>query len=309
MARPIRNFDPTIFRVITIRTLEARLWLALTMNILKLIGGIIARYQEILGIEIYAYCILGNHLHLLIRAPRGNSDEFCENINREIARRINWKFRREGKLWSRRYDDQQVLSEEDLLEAFLYINTNPTRHGLIRDSREWPGLTSFKHALNETDRRFSFYHYSAGEGKEKVTSHFLKLSILPQFAGMSKEERRKLLAELLDRRMQAIADERKGKGEGFLGREKLINIAPGTLPINVSKTPRPQCYTKCAELRREFKKALRMRREYYSEASFRFRLGDLNAQFPQYSFKPPLHRASRLLPFTPLTPDYLKNAA
>ena len=46
----------------------------------KLIGGIIARYQELLGVEIYAYTILSNHIHLLIKAPRGNSDEFIENI-------------------------------------------------------------------------------------------------------------------------------------------------------------------------------------------------------------------------------------
>jgi len=41
----------------------------------KLIGGIIARYQELLEVEIYAYTILSNHIHLLINAPRGNADE------------------------------------------------------------------------------------------------------------------------------------------------------------------------------------------------------------------------------------------
>jgi len=81
------------------------MWITPSSNVKKLIGGIIARYQEFLQIEIYAYCILSNHLHLLIKSPNGNTDEFCENVNREIARRLNWKHHREGQFWSRRYDD------------------------------------------------------------------------------------------------------------------------------------------------------------------------------------------------------------
>lgn len=309
MARPIRNRDPGSYRIITIRTVEARLWLTLSANVKKLIGGIIARYQELLGIEIFAYCILRNHLHLLIKAPLSNTDEFCENVNREIARRINWKYRREGPLWGRRYDDQEVLSEEDLLEGFLYVTTNPTRHGLLRDSSKWPGLNSFEHALNEKDRIFSFYHYSALDDERKVTSHRLKLSVLPQFAALPKDKRTKLLRELLDNRMQQIAKEREAKGLGFLELEQLLAQEPGSQPISISRSPRPPCYTKCKELRKQFRKLLRERMQHYSDASFRYRLGDSEVPFPEYSFKPPLHRRPRLVPFKPLGPDSLKIAA
>lgn len=189
MSRPLRNTDPEVYRLITIRTQEARLWITPSSNVKKLIGGILARYQEAFEILIYAYCVLGNHFHLLIKAPKGNTDEFCENVNREIARRLNWKHRREGSFWGRRYDDQVVLSEDDLLEAFLYVTTNPTKHGLLRDSSEWPGLNSFHQAISEKTRQFSFYHYSAPEGGERVSTHGLELSILPQFEGLSKAER------------------------------------------------------------------------------------------------------------------------
>ena len=66
--------------------MEARLWIGLSSNVRKILGGILARYQELLEIELYSYCILGNHMHLLARAPKKNMDEFCENVNREIAR-------------------------------------------------------------------------------------------------------------------------------------------------------------------------------------------------------------------------------
>ena len=48
--RPIRNRDPETYRLITIRTSEARLWLTPSSNVAKLVGGVLARYQELLEI-------------------------------------------------------------------------------------------------------------------------------------------------------------------------------------------------------------------------------------------------------------------
>lgn len=299
--RPLRNRNPEHYRLITIRTTEARLFIGLSSNVRKIIGGIIARYQEILGIELYAYSVVSNHMHLVAQAPLGNMDEFCENVNREVSRRMNWRLRREGKFWGRRYDDQQILTEEDLLEAFLYVNTNPTKHGLVADSRTWPGLISYEHALDQKDRKFSFNHYA----EDKVTHHKLKLSVLPMFKGLKPKARAKKLKELLEERTQTLCQER---GKSFLGLEVLLNQTLGDKPMTVSKSPRPRCYTKDPEYRREYREKHRERRRAYAEASMRYRLG-LEAEFPEHSFKPPIIRAPRILPFKPITAEYFKNAA
>lgn len=275
----------------------------------RLIGGIVARYQEIFDIEIYCYCFLGNHYHLLIRALRGNADEFCENVNREIARRLNYVHHREGKFWGRRYDEQQVLTEDDLLKAFLYITTNPTHHGLLQDSSEWPGLSSYQQSLTGEAKVYSFYHYSCAEEEGKISTHTLKLSPLPQHKDMSQKERRNLLSELIREKTKDLVAKRKEQGMGFLGLAGLRSSIPGELPHKVARSKRPPCYTGNFELMREFRKQNRYRRELYDEASMRYRLGDATAQFPEHTFKPPLHRAPRVLPFKPLTLDDLKCAA
>ena len=298
--RPIRNTDPSIFRIVSIRTCEARLWMIPSRNLRKLLGGILARYQEIFRIEIYAYFFLTNHFHLLLRAPYGNLDEFCENLNREIARRMNWKLKREGRFWSRRYDDIPLGREEDLLEAFLYVTTNATRHGLIENSEEWPGLHSFSHAINEKDRVFSFTHYSATDGMPRTTQHTLKLSILPQMESLTRAERAIKLRELLGERIKMYKDERKANNQGFLGLEGVIAQEPGNVPINVSRSKRPSCYTTCKDTWIRFRKFVRERIAHYREASFDYRRGILDAVFPEFSFKPPLHRLPRIRPFTPI---------
>lgn len=306
--RPLRDSDPAKYRLVTIRTDEARLWMVPSNNVNKLIGGIIARYQEIFKIEIYSYCVLSNHYHLLTRAPQSNLDEFEENVNREIARRMNWKCQRRGKFWARRYDDQEVKSLDDLLEAFLYVTTNSVRHGLVEDARDWPGLHSHHHCLDETDRSFSFTRYTVDQAP--VTSrHTLRLSVLPQFKELSRAERRKLLKKLLDKRMETIGKQRREEGKGFLGVDKILSQIPGSYPQEVSRSKRPACYSKSAELRREHRASMRLRRESYRDASMRYRAGIKDVEFPIYSFKPPLHRLPRLFHFAPLPTDYFKNEA
>lgn len=293
--RELRNRDPHIFRHITVRTVESRLWLTPNSTVRKLIGGVVARYQEIYKIEIYAYNFLGNHYHLLIKAPHSNTDEFCENVNREISRRINYLYKRQGPLWSRRYVDQQVVTDEDLLECFLYITTNACNHGLVQDQRDWGGLHSAQHAIDEKDRKFSFYHYSNND--EPITTHKLKLFPLPHYMRISKNTRKKIISKLINDRIKQISNERKAK---FLGKQEVKNQDPGTKPRKSKKSKKGQFYCKCYEKILEMKKAYKEIRRQYDDASFHYRLGQVGIAFPINTFLPPLHRTPRCKPFCPL---------
>ena len=275
----------------------------------KIIAGILARYSELLKIDIYAFIFLSNHYHLLIRALQGNADEFEENLNREIARRINWVNHREGKFWARRYDDQPVLNEDDLLEAFLYITTNPVRHGLVNDPAIWPGFSSYEMSATEKSQSYSFEHYSAEEPQDRRTSHSLKITPLPQFAGLSRKKRREKVLELINERTKRLVEERKANGQGFMNLEDILAQDPNDVPRSVSRSPRPHCYSKNPLVIKEYRRHVRDRRNKYIEASARFRLGDLYAVFPEHSFKPPLHRKPRIERFKPLPDDFFKNAA
>lgn len=294
--RELRNKDPNIYRLITIRTVESRLWLGTSSKSRKLLGGIVARYQEIFGIEIYAYAFLGNHYHMIIRSPRENTDEFLENVNREISRRFNWVNKREGPLWGRRYVDQEILSKEDLLEAFLYVNTNPVRHGLISTPFNWGSLHSAEHVLNETDRKFSFRHYS--EEGTPVTVHKLKITPLPEFKELSQKERKAKILTLIKERVDSISKERDGK---FLPLNILYSEEIGSKPILTKRTPKAPFYSKFIELIRAKRKELRALRDIYDEASSKYRLGERDVTFPPFCFFPPKHRLPRIIPFTPIS--------
>ena len=72
MARHPRNTNPKYIRHISIRTEQAALLLLPDERLNQIIGGILAKYQEAFSIIIYAYTVLGNHIHMIARAPMGN---------------------------------------------------------------------------------------------------------------------------------------------------------------------------------------------------------------------------------------------
>ena len=203
---------------------------------------------------------------------------------------------REGKFWSRRYDDQQVLSYDDLLEAFLYITTNATRHGLIEDPALWPGLNSYRQSVTGEAEVYSFERYIPGKGTV-ISTHTLTISPLPQHQNFSPKKRLSIIRKLLKERATALVAQRKGK---FANISELRRQLPGVKPKSVSRSPRPPCYTFDNQLRHQFRKLRLHRRKLYDDASIRYRLGQKNVMFPEHTFKPPTHRLPRSKPFTHL---------
>ena len=304
MGYALRDRDPSVYFFITIRTEEQRFYMRPSKDVNKTIGGVIARYQEIFGVEIIAYCVMSNHIHLLVRAPRGNLDEFMECVDREVARRINFKNRRLGKFWSKRYKPQAILTDKDLTEAFVYVVTNPVKHGAATHPSLWPGLCSYQQNLSEKPKTYSFHHYSAADYQEAVTNHQLTISPFPLFKDMPKLERIKATEALIDARATFYQDDRKANGLGFLPLEKVKAIDPYYSPKERVRSSTGSCYSKDPEIIKEHRKAERERRTSYDLASMRFRLGEWTVEFPIYTFKPTLHRKPRIVKFTPLPDNY-----
>lgn len=302
MGREIRDTDPSKFHLVTIRTENATLFLRPGRGLESLLGGIVAKYQEEMGIELYAYNFLSNHYHMLCRAPKAQLWEFAQAINREVAKRVNTFIHRRGHFWGTRYRDQIVIEVDDATEAFLYITTNATHHGLVSHPSEWPGLSSYWQSLSEKPMKYHFTHYTeysaavrkAKRTKEAVrledyqTSHFITLTPLPQFESLTSRQRTNRVKLLIDSRADSLKAERLKSGKKFMGRQKVLDQSPYQVPQNVKRSPRPLCYTKSLDAKQCFMDEYFPKWADYKDASIRFRSGDLHTEFPPHTIKPPL---------------------
>jgi len=121
-------------------------------------------------VDTYAYCLLGNHFHLLLRvrtldeiAPtlRNPADvtillppsRYFSNLFNAYARAFNTRYNRSGSLFQRPFGRIPVTTDEYLAYLVVYIHQNPQKHGFVDDYRDWP---------------YSSYHALAGSGPTRL---------------------------------------------------------------------------------------------------------------------------------------------
>ncbi len=91
---------------------------------------IMNRCKSLSHFELYAYCLMGNHIHLLIKPE----DEPLEQIFKRVGCRFvywyNAKYGRVGHLFQDRYKSEAVDSDRYFLTVLRYIHFNPVKAGL-----------------------------------------------------------------------------------------------------------------------------------------------------------------------------------
>lgn len=112
-------------------------------------------------VETYAYCLLGNHFHALIKVKesvlaeknsekaRMNQAEQCfANFFNAYAKGFNKSYGRTGKLFEERFKKKLVNSDGYFTQLIFYIHANAQRHGFLHDFREYPH-SSYSGILSE----------------------------------------------------------------------------------------------------------------------------------------------------------------
>jgi REP element-mobilizing transposase RayT len=88
-------------------------------------------------LELLAYCLLGNHFHLLVATPLANLARAMQRLNSAFAQYANRRRGRTGHVFGGRYSATLVENDVHLLESTRYIALNPVRAGLCRSPEHW----------------------------------------------------------------------------------------------------------------------------------------------------------------------------
>lgn len=87
--------------------------------------------------RVLAYCLMGNHYHLLIQTPEPNLAAGMRQLNGVYAQSFNRRHTRVGHLFEGRYDAKLVQEDGHLHLTVRYIVGNPVRAGLCRQPCGW----------------------------------------------------------------------------------------------------------------------------------------------------------------------------
>lgn len=123
--------------------------------------------------ELFAWCLMGNHFHLLIHAPLETISIIMQRVCRLYAVWFNEKTGRNGHLFQERYRSEPITDDAYLLTVVRYIHENPQQAGLAATQeypwssyREYIGKpigrsrtsTSFVLALFGGKEQFALFH-------------------------------------------------------------------------------------------------------------------------------------------------------
>lgn len=102
---------------------------------LKIVAGALQRY----GAICYAYCLMGNHYHLVICTPRGNVSFVMKRINGLYTQYVNWRYSWTGHVFEGRFKAIVIGDDIYLRDALAYVARNPLEAGLVADAGnyEW----------------------------------------------------------------------------------------------------------------------------------------------------------------------------
>ena len=86
----------------------------------------------------YAYCLMSNHLHLLIQEREDNISDIVKRIGVTYAHYFNKKYERNGHLFQDRFRSEPVDDIGYFITLLRYIHQNPLKAGVIENINDYP---------------------------------------------------------------------------------------------------------------------------------------------------------------------------
>lgn len=131
----------------------------------------LTKCKELSKFEIYAYCLMGNHVHILIKEIEEGIDQIFRRIGSRYVYWYNRKYERIGHLFQDRYKSEPVEDEVYFMTVLRYILQNPLKAGLITKIEEykWSSYNEYLKVNNLTEVQVAFEILSKKKEEQKDT--------------------------------------------------------------------------------------------------------------------------------------------
>ncbi len=224
-----RRIVPDTQHLLTRRCSERRFFLRPSKAVNDILRYILAVAVERYGVALHAYCVLSNHLHLVVTDVKGNLPAFGRYLDSLVARSINALHGHWESFWAPgSYSAVTLISAEDVLSKCAYVLANPTAAGLVRHGSEWPGLWSAPEQIGAGPvqvKRPKHFFRANGPMPETAT---LELVCPPGFESVE-AFRSQLVAAVTELEDQA-ARELAASGLSVLGARRVLAQKPDGRP-------------------------------------------------------------------------------
>lgn len=149
------------------------------LRYLALLAAVVERF----GWRCLAYCLMRNHVHLLIETPHANLARGMQTLHGRYAQGFNQRYRQTGHLFEGRYGSVRIEGDGQLWMAARYIAMNPVDAGVCArpEDYEWSSyravVRNHAPAFLATDQLLSYFKASGGDPMRR----YRELVLEPRF--------------------------------------------------------------------------------------------------------------------------------
>lgn len=80
--------------------------------------------------KVYAYCLMSNHVHMVIEVPRENLSKAIQSLTIRYVSYFNKKYDRKGPFVQNRFKSKNIENQKYFLEVCRYVHRNPEKAGI-----------------------------------------------------------------------------------------------------------------------------------------------------------------------------------
>jgi putative transposase len=192
------------------------------------------KYKSKTGLKVYGWCLMGNHVHLLLEEGNEDISITMKRINVSFVNFYKAKYKSIGHLFQDRYKSESVEKDAYLLTVIRYIHHNPVKAGMVTKPQKY--------------RWSSCNGYYSGQGYEKdlldkefilgIFSENLQIA-LERFKDFNEQDNQDLCLEDLDKKK--LTDDEV--------RDKVFKLVPETKILDFRNLSKEERKTIVRELR------------------------------------------------------------
>ena len=87
--------------------------------------------------EIFAYCLMSNHIHLLLKEDKEPIEQIMKRITTRFVYWYNIKYQRVGHLFQDRFKSESVENDEYFITVIWYLHQNPIKAGICKKPQDY----------------------------------------------------------------------------------------------------------------------------------------------------------------------------
>lgn len=119
---------------------------------------LVKKYKNKHKARIYAYCLMTNHIHLLIDPENSETlKKIMHGISLSYSKYFNYKYKKCGHLWQARYKNYVVQKDDYLINTAAYIEMNPLRAKICQRLEDYRWCSYSARTLGKSDEVLDDY--------------------------------------------------------------------------------------------------------------------------------------------------------